>query len=123
MSGTCAWDLCTSSAAGGRGVHAGAISLPGGWCWFQTIHLAASSFSGARPSTISRVEKLAEELHAGGTWAILPLMVEETFHARAGGPPCRRGTEPSVLRLTLIVWSLDSSAKHAADGRCQREGR
>jgi penicillin-insensitive murein endopeptidase len=60
------------------GCIAGAVRLPAEGIGFQTIHLARSSFWGA-PSTIARIERLGEQVHAAG----LGDLTSRTYRARA----------------------------------------
>jgi penicillin-insensitive murein endopeptidase len=65
------------------GCIAGAVRLPADGVGFQTIHLARSSFWGA-PSTIARIERLGEQVHAVG---LGDLYVEDIARPRGGPLP------------------------------------
>jgi penicillin-insensitive murein DD-endopeptidase len=65
------------------GCIAGAVRLPDGGTGFQTIHLSHSSFWGA-PSTIGRLETLAQQVHAAG---LGDLYVEDISRPRGGPMP------------------------------------
>jgi penicillin-insensitive murein endopeptidase len=65
------------------GCIAGAVRLPAEGVGFQTIHLERSSFWGAS-STIARIERLGEEVHAAG---LGDLYVEDISRPRGGPLP------------------------------------
>jgi penicillin-insensitive murein endopeptidase len=65
------------------GCIAGAVRLPAEGVGFQTIHLGRSSFWGA-PSTIARIERLGEQVHAAG---LGDLNVEDISRPRGGPLP------------------------------------
>ena len=95
------------------GCIAGAVNLPAEGVGFQTIHLGRSSFWGA-PSTISRIEKLGEQVHAAG---LGDLYVEDISRPRGG--PLPGGHLSHQLGLDVDV-GLDVSTKHALTA-AQRE--
>jgi penicillin-insensitive murein endopeptidase len=85
---------------------AGAVRLPPEGQGFQTIHLTRSSFWGA-PSTIARVELLAEQVHAAGLGDIY---VEDISRPRGGPLP---GGHVSHQRGLDVDVGLDVTPKPA----------
>jgi penicillin-insensitive murein DD-endopeptidase len=86
------------------GCIAGAVRLPADGPGFQTIHLANSSFWGA-PSTIARIERLGEQVHAAG---LGDLYIEDISRPRGG--PLPGGHVSHQLGLDVDV-GLDVAAK------------
>ena len=95
------------------GCIAGAARLPEGGPGFQTIHLSRSSFWGA-PSTIARIETMAEHAHAAGLGDIY---VEDISRPRGG--PLPGGHLSHQLGLDVDV-GLDVTPKHTLTS-AQRE--
>ena len=80
------------------------MRLPAEGPGFQTIHLANSSFWGA-PSTIARIEKLGDQVHAAG---LGDLYIEDISRPRGG--PLPGGHVSHQLGLDVDV-GLDVSPK------------
>jgi penicillin-insensitive murein DD-endopeptidase len=95
------------------GCIAGAVRLPAEGSGFQTIHLARSSFWGV-PSTIARIERLAERAHAAG---LGDLYIEDISRPRGG--PLPGGHVSHQLGLDVDV-GLDTRPKPAL-GALERE--
>ena len=88
------------------GCIAGAVRMPAAGPGFQTIHLDRSSFWGA-PSTIARITKLGEQVHAAG---LGDLYIEDISRPRGG--PLPGGHVSHQLGLDVDV-ALDVQPKHA----------
>jgi penicillin-insensitive murein DD-endopeptidase len=95
------------------GCIAGAVRLPMDGSGFQTIHPDRSSFWGA-PSTIARIERLAERAHAAG---LGDLYIEDISRPRGG--PLPGGHVSHQLGLDVDV-GLDTRPKPAL-GALERE--